>query len=68
MMDLVINHTAFDSPLVTEHPDWYKRGADGKPLHPSARMETKKSPGVIWLRLITRAVPTVIVYGATGCN
>src|SRR5581483_7728279 len=22
MMDLVINHTAFDSPLVTEHPDW----------------------------------------------
>lgn len=37
MMDLVINHTAFDSPLVTEHPDWYKRGADGKPLHPSAK-------------------------------
>ncbi|MCS6927579.1 MAG: alpha-amylase family glycosyl hydrolase, partial [Candidatus Binatia bacterium] len=37
MMDLVINHTAFDSPLVTEHPDWYKRGVDGKPLHPSAK-------------------------------
>jgi starch synthase (maltosyl-transferring) len=37
MGDLVLNHTAFDSPLVTEHPDWYKRGADGKPLHPGAK-------------------------------
>lgn len=37
MMDLVINHTAFDSPLVQEHPAWYKRGADGKPLRPSAK-------------------------------
>jgi hypothetical protein len=26
MMDLVINHTAFDSPLVREHPEWYRRG------------------------------------------
>jgi len=42
MMDLVINHTAFDSPLVTEHPDWYKRGADGKPLRPSAKDGDKK--------------------------
>ncbi|MGE0826719.1 MAG: alpha-amylase family glycosyl hydrolase [Candidatus Binatia bacterium] len=37
MMDLVINHTAFDSPLVKEHPQWYKRGPDGKPLHPTAK-------------------------------
>ncbi len=36
MMDLVINHTAFDSPLLKEHPAWYKRGADGEPLHPGA--------------------------------
>lgn len=42
MMDLVINHTAFDSPLVTEHPTWYKRGADGKPLRPSAKDGEKK--------------------------
>ncbi len=34
MMDFVINHTAFDSPLLTEHPSWYRRGADGKPVHP----------------------------------
>ena len=42
MMDLVINHTAFDSPLITEHPHWYKRGADGKPLRPSAKDGEKK--------------------------
>jgi len=37
MMDLVINHTAFDSVLVKAHPNWYKRGADGKPLHPGVK-------------------------------
>lgn len=37
MMDLVINHTAFDALLVKEHPNWYKRGASGKPLHPSTK-------------------------------
>ena len=42
MMDLVINHTAFDSPLVTEHPQWYKRGADGKPLRPSAKEDDRQ--------------------------
>ncbi len=34
MIDLVINHTAFDSPLVEQHPDWYRRGEDGRPIHP----------------------------------
>jgi starch synthase (maltosyl-transferring) len=37
MMDLVINHTAFDSPLVAEHPSWYKRGPSGKPVHPGSQ-------------------------------
>jgi len=37
MMDLVINHTAVDSPLVREHPDWYRRGPDGKPVNPGAQ-------------------------------
>jgi len=37
MMDLVINHTAFDSPLVTAHPSWYRRGIDGRPVHPGTR-------------------------------
>ena len=45
MMDLVINHTAFDSPLLTEHPSWYKRGIDGKPIHPGARDGKRE---VVW--------------------
>ena len=36
MMDLVINHTAFDSPLSKEHPDWYERDNDGQLIHPGA--------------------------------
>jgi len=41
IMDLVINHTAFDSPLLAQHPSWYKRGLDGKPVHPSAREDDR---------------------------
>jgi len=45
MMDLVINHTAFDSPLVREHPDWYKRDATGQILHPGAKDGERR---VVW--------------------
>lgn len=34
MMDLVINHTAFDAELVQQHPEWYDRAPDGSILHP----------------------------------
>ncbi len=37
MMDLVINHTSFDSPLVQEHPEWYVRNHDGQIKHPGAK-------------------------------
>ncbi len=36
MVDLVINHSAVDSPLVKEHPDWYKRDKKGKVKNPGA--------------------------------
>ncbi len=36
MLDLVINHTANDSPLVAEHPGWYARDADGSIAAPCA--------------------------------
>jgi starch synthase (maltosyl-transferring) len=36
MMDLVINHTAFDSFLVKSNPDWYKRDKEGKLVSPYA--------------------------------
>lgn len=36
IMDLVINHTAIDSPLVHQHRDWYKLRADGQVENPKA--------------------------------
>jgi starch synthase (maltosyl-transferring) len=35
-VDLVINHTAIDCPLVSEHPEWYLRDENGEVVHPSA--------------------------------
>jgi glycosidase len=29
ILDWVANHTAWDNPLVTQHPEWYARAADG---------------------------------------
>ena len=36
IIDLVANHTAWDNPLITEHPDWYTQDADGRILSPNA--------------------------------
>lgn len=36
MLDLVINHTAIDSPLVEQHPEWYAKNPDGSIKHPGA--------------------------------
>ncbi len=32
MIDVVYNHTAHDSVLVAEHPDWYHQDANGRPV------------------------------------
>ena len=45
MMDLVINHTAFDSPLLREHPNWFRRDADGRIVHPGAKDGKRR---VVW--------------------
>jgi len=34
MLDLVINHTAIDSPLTEEHPEWFKHDEKGKIKNP----------------------------------
>ena len=34
IIDWVANHTAWDNPLVTEHPDWYERDWKGE-FHPT---------------------------------
>jgi starch synthase (maltosyl-transferring) len=36
IMDLVINHTAIDSPLVKMHPSWYKHDGSGNVASPFA--------------------------------
>lgn len=36
MMDLVANHSAWDNPLIVEHPDWYVRSAAGEVQPPNA--------------------------------
>ena len=45
MMDLVINHTAFDSPLIREHPAWFRRDAQGEIVHPGAKDGKQR---VVW--------------------
>ncbi len=35
ILDWVANHTAWDCPWITEHPDWYERDASGNIVSPS---------------------------------
>jgi starch synthase (maltosyl-transferring) len=48
MMDLVINHTAIDSPLVTEHPEWYAKDEKGKIKHPGAIDPADATKVTVW--------------------
>jgi cyclomaltodextrinase len=36
VIDLVVNHTAWDNPLVKLHPEWYKHDSTGKIVSPVA--------------------------------
>lgn len=35
IIDLVVNHTAWDNPLIEEHPDWYSHDAGGNIVAPN---------------------------------
>ncbi len=48
MMDLVINHTAFDSVLVETNPLWYKRDEHGALVHPRAIDPANADNVTIW--------------------
>jgi starch synthase (maltosyl-transferring) len=48
IMDLVINHTSKDSPLVGEHPDWYQHNEDGSVRSPGAEDPTAPEGRVVW--------------------
>jgi len=36
ILDMVLNHTAWDNPLVVEHPDWYMKNEAGEMVSPNA--------------------------------
>jgi starch synthase (maltosyl-transferring) len=48
MMDLVVNHTSKDAPLIDEHPEWYVRGEDGRPISPFVRDPDDPSKVTVW--------------------
>lgn len=48
IMDLVINHTAFDSVLTQSHPDWYKRDGNGNLMNPFAIDPANPSDVTVW--------------------
>jgi starch synthase (maltosyl-transferring) len=48
MMDLVINHTARDCPLLQEHPDWYVRDEHGEIVSPCARDPDDPEKVTVW--------------------
>jgi len=45
MVDLVINHCAFDSELTRQHPEWFVREGDGSIAHPFCMEDGHK---VVW--------------------
>jgi starch synthase (maltosyl-transferring) len=48
MLDLVINHTAIDSPLVSQHPEWYAKDEDGEIKHPGAIDPADATKVTVW--------------------
>jgi starch synthase (maltosyl-transferring) len=48
MMDLVINHTSRDCPLINEHPAWYAHDEHGKIAIPSARDPDNPKKVTVW--------------------
>lgn len=51
MMDLVVNHTAKDSVLAAQHPDWFLHEADGSLASPFAIDPGDTSKRTVWADL-----------------
>ncbi len=63
MMDLVVNHTAQDAVLAQDHPEWYRRNADGTLRSPRAVDPDDPTKITIWedLAELDYDTPTVRV-------
>jgi starch synthase (maltosyl-transferring) len=71
IMDLVINHTAFDSVLTQSHPLWYKRDASGKLMCPYAVDPADGANVTVWgdLAVIDNEKSKIlIICGITGIS
>jgi len=48
MLDLVINHTAIDSPLTEQHPEWYAKDEEGRIKNPSCIDPADATKVTVW--------------------
>jgi len=48
MLDLVINHTAIDSPLTLQHPEWYAKDETGRIQNPSCIDPADATRVTVW--------------------
>src|ERR1041385_1169636 len=48
MVDLVVNHTSKDSPLVAEHPEWFQWDAAGQVVSPSVADPDDTRKVTVW--------------------
>lgn len=48
MMDLVVNHTSKDSPLIKDHPEWFRRDENGYVISPSAIDPADSRKVTVW--------------------
>lgn len=48
MLDLVINHTAIDSPLTVQHPEWYAKDEDGRIKNPGCIDPADATRVTVW--------------------
>ena len=48
MVDLVINHTAYDNPLTRDHRNWYKLNDDGSIRSPGTKDDQAPGGYVVW--------------------
>ncbi len=48
MVDLVINHTAYDNPLTRDHRSWYKLNPDGSIKNPGCKDDNAPGGYTIW--------------------
>lgn len=48
MVDLVINHTAYDNPLTRDHRNWYKLNPDGSIANPGCKDDNAPGGWTTW--------------------